>query len=256
MAGKPTPLPVNGAPYALMQFRDIRSGRQRRCRITGDLSGLPFEKAHPVRKFPAYRGKRSHEGSYWFAASGSHVRFESYFESIALMLLDFSHSAAAVSSNPFWLLWPRGSQPPRHVPDFFARLNDGSILVVDVHPADRMSPSVAVQHERTRAICSDLGWRYCEVTAISSTLQHDVAILRACAHSRFAPTPVVRDTILGLADEAKHDAITVGQVVTRTVANTGAQRVAVLSSVYHLMWQRCVHADLARPLTLDSQVWR
>lgn len=67
------------------------------------------------------------------------MRFESRFERTALTVLDFGGDVAAVSSNPLWLLWPRGADPKRHAPDFFARRRDGSVLVIDVKPQERLT---------------------------------------------------------------------------------------------------------------------
>jgi len=47
------------------------------------------------------------------------------------MLLDFDPDVVAFSSQPFWLLWHDGKRPRRHSPGFFARLADGTGLVVD-----------------------------------------------------------------------------------------------------------------------------
>jgi len=54
------------------------------------------------------------------------------------MLLDFDPAVAAFSSQPFTLLWHDGRRERRHTPDFFARLADGTGLVVDVRPDERI----------------------------------------------------------------------------------------------------------------------
>ncbi|STZ44143.1 FAD-dependent oxidoreductase [Mycolicibacterium gilvum] len=56
---------------------------------------------------------------YWFSRSQGHVSFESRFEMTALMTVDFRGDAIAVSSNPFWLLWPKGQTHHRHGPGLF-----------------------------------------------------------------------------------------------------------------------------------------
>jgi hypothetical protein len=57
------------------------------------------------------------------------------------MLLDHDRAVVAVASQPFWLFWPAGEGRVRsHVPDYFARLADGSALVVDCRPVERIKP--------------------------------------------------------------------------------------------------------------------
>jgi hypothetical protein len=54
------------------------------------------------------------------------------------MMLDFDPDVVCFASRPFWLSWPDGGRRRRHVPDFFVRLADGTGLVVDVRPDDRI----------------------------------------------------------------------------------------------------------------------
>ncbi|MDT0470324.1 TnsA-like heteromeric transposase endonuclease subunit, partial [Streptomyces gibsoniae] len=148
-----------------------------------------------MRTFPAYRGRRSHQGLYWFSRSRSQVHFESRFEKTALIVLDFEGDAAAVSSNPFWLLWPKGAKPVRHAPDFFVRCRDGSVVVVDVKPAERLTEKDRAQHDRTSAICRELGWKYREFVAMDDVVERNLRLLGAYRHPRFA-LPVDNRTLI------------------------------------------------------------
>lgn len=75
---------------------------------------------------------------------GAHVGFESWLERDNLMLLDFDPAVAAVSSQPFWLFWNAENGKTRsHAPDYFARLHDGSAVVVDCRPIERIKPKDA-----------------------------------------------------------------------------------------------------------------
>jgi hypothetical protein len=54
-----------------------------------------------------------------------------------LVLLDFDPDVVGIASQPFWLFWTTVDGEPRsHAPDYFARLADGSSLVLDVRAAD------------------------------------------------------------------------------------------------------------------------
>jgi hypothetical protein len=58
-----------------------------------------------------------------------------------LVLLDFDPDVVGISSQPFWLFWTTAEGKARsHAPDYFARLADGSALVLDVRAADRIKP--------------------------------------------------------------------------------------------------------------------
>jgi hypothetical protein len=98
-----------------------------------------FEDALPVRSFRFEKGLRSFAGWWYFATTGAHVGFESWLERDHLTLMDFDPAVRAVSSQPFWLRWRDGEdRVRRHAPDFFARRQDGTGVVVDVRPDDRI----------------------------------------------------------------------------------------------------------------------
>jgi hypothetical protein len=62
--------------------------------------------------------------------------------------------------------WTTGEGKARsHAPDYFARLADGSALVLDVRAADRIKRRDQVAFDATRDACEALGWRY-EVAGI------------------------------------------------------------------------------------------
>ncbi len=99
-----------------------------------------FESAVPWRGFSSYRGQSSFSGWWWSATTGAHVGFESWLERDQLMLLDFDPGVVGICSQPFRLSWrDADGARRRHVPDYFARLADGSGLVVDVRADDRIA---------------------------------------------------------------------------------------------------------------------
>lgn len=247
-------LPINDAPYTTALYRDPTTGRRTRSRIVSELGLVPFELSEPIRTFPAYRGKRAHEGRYWFSRSASHVRFESRFESTALMALDFAGDAVQVSSNPFWLLWPKGSVPKRHAPDFFIRRRDGSVLVVDVKPEERISDQDRIQHSRTREVCDELGWSYEEFTKIDVTVHRNLRLLRGYHHSRFAPVPDIRAAITAQVEVDGTQAISLAELIGAVSECTDASDEEVICGVYHMLWRGDLHTDLAYPLSWNSAV--
>lgn len=108
-------------------------------------AGERFEDAVPARPFRFGKGLASFAGWWWMASTGRHVGFESWLERDHLMLLDFDPDVTAVSSQPFWLRWRgKDGRDRRHAPDFFARLADGTGVVVDIRPSTSLpAPSPA-----------------------------------------------------------------------------------------------------------------
>lgn len=252
--GGPGTLPVNEAPYTTILYQDPVTGRRVRSRIDAGIGHLGFESSAPIRTFPAYRGRRSHQGRYWFSRSQSHVRFESRFEMTALMVLDFRGETTAVSSNPFWLLWPKGSKPLRHAPDFFARRRDGSVLVVDVKPAARVTAADRVQHARTREVCTELGWEYEEFTALDAVVERNLRLLSGYHHPRFAPPAHCRAQVAELVQIAGEPGLPLAELVEVASALTGLTDDRVVCALYHMLWCAQLHTDLHRPLTWKTMV--
>jgi len=115
-------------------------GGEHRARLA-DAWSVQFEWCLRTRRFPSYKGQRHFNGRWWSSTAGQHVGYESWLERDHLMLLDHDPAVVAVGSQPFWLFWPVGEGKVRsHVPDYFARLADGSALVVDCRPVERIKP--------------------------------------------------------------------------------------------------------------------
>jgi hypothetical protein len=117
----------------------------------------------PARPFRFGKGLQSFAGWWYFATTASHVGFESWLERDHLMLMDFDPDVVAVSSQPFWLRWSDGTgRSRRHAPDFFARRADGTAVVVDVRPDDRVPAkdaevfAVTAQARGTRCLAPQL----------------------------------------------------------------------------------------------------
>jgi hypothetical protein len=98
----------------------------------------PFERGLPVRRFVSRFGQRYFPGWWWSATMSDHVGFESWLERDHAMLLDFDPDVVAFASQPFWLVWRADGKQRRHAPDYFARLHDGTGVVVDVRADDEI----------------------------------------------------------------------------------------------------------------------
>lgn len=136
-------------------FVDV-SGSRRQERLATGWAG-PFEFGRPVRSFPSRRGQRNFPGLWWSATTGQHVGFESWLEREHVMLLGFDPAVVAFSSQPFWLRWHDGKRARKHAPDFFARLGDGTGLVMDVRADDQIPDIDAEVFRVTAQACASVG---------------------------------------------------------------------------------------------------
>ncbi len=205
------------------------------------LRSAGFEHVSPVRSFGSFQGQRSFQGSWWFATTGEHVGFESWVERDAVMLLDFDPDVIAVSSQPFCLTWADRPRARRHVPDFFARLADGSALVIDVRPDELIGPDDAEVFAATQRACAAVGWGYRRVGVVDAVLAANVRWLSGFRHRRCVNALAGRELVRRVAAGP--------MTVTGLVAFAG-DRVAVLPTLYHLLWRGVLDADLtAAPLS-------
>ncbi len=90
------------------------------------------------------------------------------------MLMDFDPAVTAVGSQPFGLHWKEGRRNRRHAPDFFARLADGTGVVIDVRADDRIEPEDAEAFDVTARACTAAGWEFRRVGVIDPVLAANV----------------------------------------------------------------------------------
>ncbi|HCU91684.1 MAG TPA: hypothetical protein DHU96_02555 [Actinobacteria bacterium] len=204
-----------------------------------------FEDVPPVRDFPSYKGQRNFPGLYFAACTGRHVGFESWLERDWMMSLDFSPRVRAFSAQPFWLLWSSGGRVRRHAPDIFVRLAGGGGVVVDVRADDKIKPEDAEAFEVTAAACESVGWGYRRVGMPDPVLAANVRWLAGYRHPRCLREEHRAGLLEAFASPAPllDGALAVGD------------RIAVLPSLFHLMWTGALAADLASaPLSGGSLV--
>jgi hypothetical protein len=204
-----------------------------------------FEDVSPVRRFPSYRGQRSFSGYYFAAAMGRHVGFESWLERDHLMMLDFSPQVEAFAAQPFWLSWSSGGRIRQHAPDFFARLTDGRGVVIDVRADDRIALEDAEAFEAAAAACESVGWVYRRVGALDPVLAANMRWLAGYRHPR-----CLREEHRVRLMEVSNEAMPL-QAGVEVVGD----RIAVLPSLFHLMWAGILATDLtSAPLRGSSMV--
>ena len=194
-----------------------------------------LEDAQPVRAFRFGKGLRSFAGWWYFATSGVHVGFESWLERDHLMLMDFDPRVRAVSSQPFCLCWrDEQGNARRHVPDFFVRRVDGTGVVVDVRPDDRIPDRDAGVFAVTGSACAAAGWEFRRVGDLDPVLVANVRWLSRYRHSRCL-VPEIAEALLGVFADG-------GGLFA--VAGRAGDRLRVLPVLFHLMWRGELVANL------------
>ena len=207
--------------------------------------GLRPEEFMPVRGFRWARGQAHMPGLWWFATTGAHVGYESWLERDHVMLLDFDPEVAAIASQPFWLRWRDGDgHQRRHAPDYFARMEDGSAVVIDVRPDDRIEPRDAEAFEVTGRACGLAGWRFVRAGVPDPVRTANVAWLSRYRHRRCGPADAAGVLLKVFAEPAP----------LMAGAAAAGDPLAVLPALFHLLWRHVLTADLAVRLTAETVV--
>jgi hypothetical protein len=152
-----------------------------------------------------------------------------------LMLLDFDPAVTAVASQPFWLRWHDGRRSRCHAPDFFARLADGTGVVIDVPADDRIGPRDAEAFEVAARACESAGLEFRRVGTVDPVLAANVRWLSGYRHPRCAGSPAAADAV--------RRAFAVPAPLLAGAAEAGDQ-LSVLPVLFDLMWRRELAADL------------
>jgi hypothetical protein len=207
-----------------------------------EAAEVGFEAVAAVREFPSYRGQRHFPGWYYAATLDAHVGFESWLERDHAILLDFDPQVTGFASQPFWLTWrdAREGRERSHAPDFFARLADGTGLVVDCRPVGRRDERSLESFTAMRHACDVAGWVYRLVGELDPVRAANLRWLAGYRHRRYGePTG---------AAEAVAAAFTVPGPLAAQAALAG-DLIEVLPRAFHLLWRGRLAADLSRPLS-------
>ncbi|MFL6073145.1 MAG: TnsA-like heteromeric transposase endonuclease subunit [Mycobacteriales bacterium] len=204
-----------------------------------------FESALPIRKFSSHRGKRSFSGLWWSATTGDHVGFESWLERDQVMALDFDPDVVGLASQPFRIGWRQDGRFRSHVPDYFVRLGDGTGVVVDVRAEDRIAADDAAVFAATARACESVGWLFRRVGGLGGVLAANLRWLAGYRHPRCLH--------LGRAAELRK-VFDIARPLMDGVGRVG-DPVAVLPTLFHLMWRQVLVVDLATaPLSPSTLV--
>lgn len=214
--------------------------------LLSELWDVRFERVAPVRPVRSLRGRRNFAGQWWLACTGVHIEFDSWLERDHVMLLDFDPDVLAVASRPFCMWWQSAGRSRRHVPDYFARLRDGTGVVIDVRADDGTGPAAAEAAAVMARACTSVGWEYRNLGVIDPVWAANVRWLAGYRHRRcFA---------------ADHASLLLQEVLRAPLPLADAVRavgdpIGVLPVVFHLIWTGVLVTDLrSAPLAGDCVV--
>ena len=155
------------------------------------------------------------------------------------MLLDFDRDVCGLASQPFTLTWRDPAGKVSHTPDYFARMSDGSGVVVDVRPADRVKPADAAKFAMTASACAAVaGWSFRLVHEPDPVLAANVRWLSGYRHPRHD-----RPEVSGLLRE-----VFAGGEELLAGAEMAGDPIGVLPVLFHLMWRGDLLADVGVPM--------
>ncbi|WP_420864159.1 TnsA-like heteromeric transposase endonuclease subunit [Streptomyces deccanensis] len=117
-----------------VEWADGEGGGLRKS-VLEAVSQVPLGSVLPGAEVHVVRAQRHFAGCYWAATTASLVGFESWLERDRAILFDHDRRVVGLASQPFRVTWQGTTRQVSHTPDYFARLEDGSGLVVDVRPA-------------------------------------------------------------------------------------------------------------------------
>ena len=235
-------VPVPASVGFGVSFTDVDGGRRR-----GPLSScwtVPFERVLPARAFGSHPGKTSFSGLWWLATTAEHVGFESWLERDTVMALDFDPDVTGLSSQPFRLSWEQDGKKRGHTPDYFARLRDGTGVVVDVRADDRIEPEDAEAFAATARACVSVGWEFRRTGVLEAVRAANLRWLAGYRHPRCLDP--------GRGGRVRREFEEPRPLMDG--ARQAGDPIAVLPVLYHLLWRHVLEADLDTALLSPSSV--
>jgi hypothetical protein len=197
---------------------------------------VAFERVPPVRGFASFRGQRNRPGLWWFSRTGELVGHESWLERDRLMALDADPEVVGVAAQPMWLHWTdAGSgRAVRHAPDFFARRADGTGVVIDVRPGQRIGERDAAVFAATAAFCAQVGWEYELAGELDPVRAANLRWLAGYRHPRYAQPALM----------ARLRDVFAAPAPLLAGAAAAGDPVAVLPVLFGMLWRGELAADL------------
>ena len=206
-----------------------------------ELTATLVLSAVPWRAIRSHRGQQHLPGLYWSSTTDAHVVYESRLELARLLLADFDRGVVGIAAQPF-LVREVGR---RHVPDFLLSRVDGSVLVVNVKPADRLDSARDALAWAGR-VFADRGWEHEVWSGADAQLLANVRFLAGYRRAALV------GELTGVEAVLRTDAVLT--IAGAEAALKGAGVAEPRTVVLHLLWTGGLRADLDRPLTGETEL--
>lgn len=204
--------------------------------------------AVPWRTVRSRHGQRHHCGRYWSATMGRHVVYESRLELARLMLADFDSQVTAVCAQPFLIRARVGGRVRRHVPDFLLVSADGSVTVVNVKPAARLSdPAIAEALAWPAALFEEHGWAHEIWSGEDPVLLANLRLLASQRRDGLIPEELLAEVLAACTD-----GVNVRELLLRL--QESIEPWLAKPAIIRLLWQRRLATGLRRCLDGESEL--
>jgi len=244
LAAHPDPSPA-ALPSDVVLTHVPPDGR-RASVVLAEAGGVAFEWSGPARRIPGHRGQRNMPGWWWSSSTRGHVVYESWLERHHLMAFDRLPQVVGISGQPFAVSWTGDLRRERHIPDLFVRFADGGGVVVDCRPVARADENFYRVAAISRAICEEVGWEYRLAAEPDPVLAANLTWLAG-----YRRPYVLDERTAVLLLEATAD-----PAPLLPSASAIGEPMAVLPTLFHLLWTGRMACDLGRPLADHTMIWR
>lgn len=203
------------------------------------LANTPIESLVPIRSPNNRRGQQHITGLHYSPATRLHHAFESRLEQKALIRSDFELRPQAIATQPFSLIYDDDGTQRTHVPDILIGLTTTRPLVIDVKPKVFVERN-AVPFGAMRNACAEIGWDYAIWTESEPAYEHNLSFLYGYFRQPAGCDHITDSILTQLAQGPR----SLNELETHLGPPCRARPV-----LFHLLWNKQIHADLSRPLT-------
>ncbi|MCX4506651.1 hypothetical protein [Streptomyces anulatus] len=227
-----------------VRFLD-RHGRRRELPVRQAVQ-VPFEELTPLHAPVAYPGRTSFVTKAWASATGQAVACGSLRQQRCAMLLDRDVEVTARSAGPMELRQGAAGGTVRWVRPDFVALRSGQREVIRIIPQEVCEQWDERQELLSRA-ADVAGWQVRTLRPPDGVELDNLQLLYAARSVRQLS---VQDAALLVAR------FTRPRTIRCAVRAAGLPELAGVDLVFHLIWKRQLHTDMALPLTPASTAWR
>ena len=220
--------------------------------VVENLSDFDLQRvvsSYPMRDFARRLSQQNKPVATYLHTMRGLVAAESLHERVFLLLADFHPLVAFMAGQPFTIVWPKGSKPGTHTPDFLLVSTSGQPVVVDVKTReDRASVYWQVREPVIRDTLAQVGVDYLVWTEMPRRFRKNLenftaAQVPATSVDRWAPAA----TTLAGAGVSAH------QLAAQLDA-AGYPYLHAMMLIRWLPWTHVLKTDMHRLFTPDSIV--